>query len=308
MTRILDGRAVAEAIRERTRREVERLLDAGGRAPGLAALLVGDDPASQVYVGSKTAAAEQAGIRGETLRLPASAGAEEVAAAIASCNGRQDIDGVLLQLPLPGGLPERELIARIDPDKDVDGLHPLNVGRLWADEPGPRPCTPAGIVELLKASSIDLAGRRAVVVGRSRLVGKPLAGLLLAEHCTVTIAHSRTRDLPAVCREADLLVAAVGRAGLIGPEHVREGAVVVDVGITRVTDAAELERLFPGDGERRATLERRGSVLVGDVDFRRVAPRAAAITPVPGGVGPLTVAMLLANTLAASRRRQGLDP
>ncbi len=307
MTRILDGRPVAAAIRDETRQGCAALVARGGRPPGLAVVLVGEDPASQVYVASKTSAAAQAGLASETVSLPATASAAEVAAAIDALNRRDEVDGLLLQLPLPAGLPVSELVGRIDPEKDVDGLHPINVGRLWSDEPGFLPCTPSGILELLRRSAVPLAGRHAVVVGRSRLVGKPLAGLLLREHATVTVCHSRTRELAAICRQAEVLVAAVGRPALIGPEHVADGAVVIDVGINRVADRALVERLFPGDRERLATLERRGAVLVGDVDFAAVAPRAAAITPVPGGVGPLTVALLLANTLAASRRRQGFE-
>jgi len=198
------------------------------------------------------------------------------------------------------------VLDRIAPEKDVDGFHPVSVGRLWLDEPGFAPATPAGILELLRRAGIPLAGRNAVVVGRSAIVGKPAAALLLRAGCTVSICHSKTRDLAAVTREADLLVAAVGRPGLLGPEHVKEGAVVVDVGINRVADPALVERLFPGDLARREQLARRGSTIVGDVDFTRVAEKAAAITPVPGGVGLLTVAMLLVNTLAAARQRQGL--
>ncbi len=306
MTRILDGRPAAAAIREETRQGVATLVAGGGRPPGLAVVLVGEDPASQVYVASKTSAADEAGLVSETVSLPGSANAAEVAAAVEVLNRRDSVDGILLQLPLPAGLPVSELVGRIDPAKDVDGLHPVNVGRLWTDEPGFLPCTPSGIVELLRRSAVPLAGRHAVVVGRSRLVGKPLAGLLLREHATVTVCHSRTSELATVCQQADVLVAAVGRPALIGVEHVREGAVVVDVGINRVSERALIERLFPGDAERLAALDRRGAILVGDVDFTAVAPRAAAITPVPGGVGPLTVALLLANTLVASRRRQGL--
>jgi methylenetetrahydrofolate dehydrogenase (NADP+)/methenyltetrahydrofolate cyclohydrolase len=215
------------------------------------------------------------------------------------------VDGILVQLPLPAHLPTRELLERIDPGKDVDGFHPVNVGRLWTDEPGFVPCTPAGIVELLRRNGVELAGRRAVVVGRSNIVGKPMAGLLVRESCTVTVAHSRTRDLAEVCREADVLVAAVGRAGLIGPEHVHAGSVVVDVGMNRVADRGLAQRLVGSDPDRMAAFERNGSVLVGDVDFAAVAPVVAAITPVPGGVGPLTVAMLISNAVAAARRLRG---
>ncbi|MCB1056093.1 MAG: bifunctional 5,10-methylenetetrahydrofolate dehydrogenase/5,10-methenyltetrahydrofolate cyclohydrolase, partial [Acidobacteria bacterium] len=193
-----------------------------------------------------------------------------------------------------------------DPAKDVDGFHPVNVGRLWADEPGFVPATPAGIIEMLHRYDVPLSGRRAVVVGRSLIVGKPMAGLLLRENCTVTVCHSRTKDLPAVCREADILVAAIGRAAMITADFVAEGAVVVDVGMNRVDDRALVEKLYPGNEKRLDTLARRGAVLVGDVDYTAAAEKASAITPVPGGVGPLTVAMVIANTLTASRRRQGL--
>jgi methylenetetrahydrofolate dehydrogenase (NADP+)/methenyltetrahydrofolate cyclohydrolase len=266
---------------------------------------VGDDPASAVYVASKTSAAEAAGFVGGSTVLPASTPAAELVSRIRELNAAAEVDGILLQLPLPEPLPEQDVLLAIDPDKDVDGLHPLNAGRLWSDQEGFVPCTPGGILELLRRYEVPLASRHAVIVGRSRLVGKPMAALLLQQHCTVTVCHSRTRDLPALCSQADLLIAAVGRAALVGPDHVREGAVVVDVGINRIDDRARIESLFPGDAERLAAFERRGAVLVGDVDYTRVAPRAAAITPVPGGVGPLTVAMLLANTLQSSRRRQG---
>jgi methylenetetrahydrofolate dehydrogenase (NADP+)/methenyltetrahydrofolate cyclohydrolase len=304
---ILDGKAVAAEIRAEVGGRVRALVAAGGRPPGLAAVLVGDDPASKVYVGSKTRACEEAGMVGRAVVMPADTPAGEVFAALDRLNADDAIDGILVQLPLPAALPERELLQRVDPAKDVDGFHPLNVGRLWLGEDGFVPATPRGILELLRRYRVPLAGRRAVVVGRSTIVGKPVAALLLAEHATVTICHSRTRDLAAVCAEADVLVAAVGQAALIGPEHVKPGAIVVDVGTNRITDRAEVERLFPGDAGRLETLERRGGTLVGDVDFTRVRGRAAGITPVPGGVGPLTVALLLANTLDAARRRQGLD-
>ena len=244
---------------------------------------------------------------GRTVVLPSATGADELAARLDALNADDAIDGILLQLPLPDHLGERAFLARVDPGKDVDGFHPLNVGRLWSDEPGFAPATPSGIVRLLRRYGVALAGARAVVVGRSTIVGKPMAALLLREHATVTICHSRTRDLAAVCREADVLVAAVGRAALIGPEHVKEGAMVVDVGTNRVTDRSLVERLFPGDAGRLARFDERGSTIVGDVDFHAVAGRAARVTPVPGGVGPLTVAMLLVNTLTAARRRQGLE-
>lgn len=303
MTRILDGKAHAAEIRAEVAAAVRRRVDAGHRPPGLAVILVGDDSASQVYVGSKERAAREAGFTSRTVRLPETVSAAELTDEVERLNDDPEIDGFLIQLPLPAGLPQTELLDRVRPDKDVDGFHPVNVGRLWLDRDSFAPATPTGIVELLRRERIPLEGRHAVVVGRSAIVGKPLAALLLRQQCTVTVCHSRTRDLAAHCRQADLVVAAVGRAGLIGPEHVQEGAVVVDVGIHRLTERAEVERFFPGDAGRLATLERRGSVLTGDVDFARVAPLAGAITPVPGGVGPLTVAMLLVNTLRAAELR-----
>lgn len=303
---ILDGKAVAAEIRAEVAVRVAELTAAGHRKPGLAAVLIGDDPASKVYVGTKTRACEEVGIEGRAVILPGATPAAEVREVIDRLNADDAIDGILIQLPLPAGLPARELLQRVDPAKDVDGFHPLNVGRLWLGEDGFVPATPRGILELLRRYEVPLAGRRAVVVGRSTIVGKPMAALLLAEHATVTVCHSRTRDLAAVCAGADVLVAAVGQAALIGPDHVKPGAIVVDVGTNRITDRAEVERLFPGDAGRLDTLERRGGTLVGDVDFTRVRGRAAGVTPVPGGVGPLTVALLLVNTLEAARRRQGL--
>ncbi|MEM7051462.1 MAG: bifunctional methylenetetrahydrofolate dehydrogenase/methenyltetrahydrofolate cyclohydrolase FolD [Acidobacteriota bacterium] len=303
--KILDGKAVAAEIRREVAEGVRELVAAGGRPPGLGVVLVGEDPASKVYVGMKTRACEEAGMKGVSIRLPASASAEEVRAKVEELNTADDVDGFLVQLPLPKAIDERDILDRVDPAKDVDGFHAVNVGRLWLDQDALTPATPSGVMEMLRRYDIPLAGRRAVVVGRSAIVGKPMAALLLRENCTVTVCHSRTRDLAAVCRQADLLIAAVGRPAMIGPDHVREGAIVVDVGTNRVEDRAEVERLFPGDEKRLATLEKRGGVLVGDVDFTHVRPKAEAITPVPGGVGPLTVAMLLSNTLKAARRRQG---
>lgn len=306
MTTILDGKATAAELRQEVAKEVSALLAAGGRPPGLAAVLVGEDPASQIYVSAKMRASEEVGIISQTIRLQESASADDLFATVDRLNRDNAIDGYLVQLPLPRELPERTILERIDPAKDADGFHPMNVGRLWLDQEGFVPATASGIIELLHRYQIPLVGKQAVIVGRSHIVGKPMAALLLRENATVTICHSRTRDLAAVCRRADVLIAAVGRAGIIGEGHVAPGAVVVDVGMNRLRDPAEVERLFPGDEKRREQLERRGSVLTGDVDFVRVAPRAGFITPVPGGVGPLTVAMLMVNTLRASRRRQGL--
>lgn len=306
MTSLLDGKAVAAEIRAEVAAGVRELAAAGARLPQLAAVLVGENPASEVYVASKVRGCAEVGMLSRTVRLAAGTSEAELLAAIGELNGDDAVDGILMQLPLPSQVTEKRVLDRISPEKDVDGFHPVNVGRLWLDEEGFTPATPTGIVALLKRNGIALAGRRAVIVGRSAIVGKPMACLLLREHCTVTVCHSRTADLAAVTREADLLVAAIGRPGLLGPDHVREGAVVVDVGMNRLADAAETERLFPGDEARRRQVAVKGYTLVGDVDFTRVAPKAAAITPVPGGVGPLTVAMVLANTLKAARRRQGL--
>jgi methylenetetrahydrofolate dehydrogenase (NADP+)/methenyltetrahydrofolate cyclohydrolase len=306
MTTILDGKTLAQEIRAEVADGVAQLVASGGRPPGLAAVLVGENPASQVYVRTKARASEKAGLVSRTVTPPATIAEEELLQIIDELNADNAIDGILVQLPLPDGLDESRVLARVSPAKDVDGFHPVSVGHLWLDEPGFVPATPSGIMEMLLRTGIELEGKHAVIVGRSTIVGKPMAALLLRQHCTVTICHSRTRDLPGVCSGADLLIAAIGRPAMFGPEHVREGAVVIDVGINRITERDEVERLFPGDTDRMGHFEEKGSVLVGDVDYTRVAPRAAAITPVPGGVGPLTVAMLLVNTLEATRHRQGL--
>jgi methylenetetrahydrofolate dehydrogenase (NADP+)/methenyltetrahydrofolate cyclohydrolase len=306
MTQILDGRAAAAEIRAEMAVTVREMAAAGHRLPQLVAVLVGDDAASQTYVGSKVRGCGEVGMLSRNVRLPATASQGQLLSVVDDLNTDDAVDGILVQLPLPPQIDGKLVLDRISPDKDVDGLHPVSVGRLWLDEEGFTPATPTGIVALLKRNGIALAGRRAVVVGRSALVGKPMAGLLLRENCTVTVCHSKTRDLAAVTREADILVAAIGRPAMIGPDHVRDGAVVIDVGMSRLADAAETERLFPGDASRREQLAKKGYTLIGDVDFTRVASKASHITPVPGGVGPLTVAMVLFNTLKAARRRQGL--
>ncbi len=290
---------------------MKALIAAGGRQPRLVAVLVGEDPASATYVASKTRACKEVGIDGVTLRLPPDIDLDTLMTHLRDLDEDPEVDGILVQLPLPAHLPERQILESIRPETDVDGFHPENVGRMWLDKPGGSPsvCTPAtptGIIELLHHNKIELSGRHAVIVGRSAIVGKPMAALLLRENCTVTVCHSRTRDLPAVCRLADILVAAIGRPAMIGPEHVADGAIVIDVGINRINDRAEVERLFPGNRKRLAGFDRRGYSVVGDVDYHRVAPKTSAITPVPRGVGPLTVAQLLVNTLKASRRQQGL--
>jgi len=297
--RILDGAATARAIRAEL---VPRIaaLGARGARPGLGVLLVGDDPASAVYVRSKTRAADELGIHHETVRLPATVTTAEVATAVEAYNARPDIHGILVQLPLPPQVDAARVLRLLDPAKDVDGFHPENVGLLVQKRPRFVACTPAGIMELLAREGVALAGRRAVVLGRSDIVGKPMALLLMHADATVTIAHTKTRDLPAVTREADLLVAAAGRAGLVRGEHVKPGAVVIDVGMNRVQDAALARELL--DPERLPEFEKKGYALVGDVHAREVRERAGALTPVPGGVGPLTIALLMKNTVTAAER------
>jgi methylenetetrahydrofolate dehydrogenase (NADP+)/methenyltetrahydrofolate cyclohydrolase len=282
---IIDGKAIAARVRGEVADAVGEIERELGRPPGLATVLVGDDPGSAVYVGGKQRASQDVGIVPFDVRLPASASFEEVAAELRRLNADPSVNGVLLQLPVPPPLDGAALTAMIDPAKDVDGLTPVNAGLLALGRPGLRPCTPAGVLELLADTGVGLEGAEAVVVGRSNLFGKPMAQLLLAENATVTVCHSRTRDLQEVCARADVLIAAVGRPRLIGPDFVQPGAVVIDVGINRLT---------PEEAGNR-------SGLVGDVDFRAVSEVASAITPVPGGVGPMTVAFLLRNTLQAAR-------
>ncbi len=296
--RILDGAALARALTDEIRADVTALLTQGIR-PGLGALLVGDNPASAVYVKSKTRSCEELGMHHETRRLPASATTAEVAAVVHEYNTRPDIHGILVQLPLPAKIDAERVLDLVDPRKDVDGFHPDNVGRLVQKRPRFVPCTPAGIMELLRRSGLEVAGRRAVVLGRSDIVGKPMALLLLHADATVTVCHSRTRDLPAVTREADLLVAAIGRPGLVRAEHVKPGAVVIDVGMNRLERAEDARELL--DAERLPDFERRGYALVGDVHFPQVREVASALTPVPRGVGPLTIALLMKNTVRAAR-------
>ncbi len=314
-THLLKGKPVARELQSEVAAGVEAMVADGARRPKLVAVLVGESPASATYVASKTKACQEVGIDGVTLGLPRDVAYEAFKDHLRELNEDPGVDGILVQLPLPDHLPEREILESIRPDKDVDGFHPRNVGSMWLDKPArtPReppsvstPATPTGIMELLHRSGIELSGRHAVIVGRSAIVGKPMAALLLREHCTVTICHSRTRDLPAVCRSADILVAAIGRPAMIGADYVSDGTVVIDVGINRVADRDEVARLYPGNARRLAGFDRRGYSVVGDVDYHRVKPKASAITPVPGGVGPLTVAQLLVNTLRASRQRQGL--
>jgi methylenetetrahydrofolate dehydrogenase (NADP+)/methenyltetrahydrofolate cyclohydrolase len=286
---IIDGKAYAAGLRERVAAAVPPFRAAAGRAPGLAVVLVGEDPASQVYVRSKHKATVAAGMESFEHRLPATAGEEELLALVRRLNADDRVDGILVQLPLPPQMDEKLVIAAIDPDKDVDGFHTVNVGRLAIGEQGFVPCTPLGCLMLLEDRLGDLSGLEAVVIGRSNIVGKPMAQLLLAASCTVTVAHSRTRDLPAVVRRADIVVAAVGRPEMVRGDWLKPGATVIDVGINRVAGAEP--------GKTR---------LVGDVAFAEAAEVAGAITPVPGGVGPMTIAVLLRNTLVAAHRRAGI--
>jgi methylenetetrahydrofolate dehydrogenase (NADP+)/methenyltetrahydrofolate cyclohydrolase len=300
--RVLDGAATARKVREELRPRVAALA-ALGRRPGLGVILVGDDPASAVYVRSKTRTADDLGLHHETVRLPATATTAEVAAVIEAYNARPEIHGILVQTPLPPAIDTARVLRLVDPAKDVDGFHPENVGLLVQKRPRFVACTPAGIMELLAREGVALSGRRAVVLGRSDIVGKPMALLLMHADATVTVAHSKTPDLAAVTREADVLVAAVGRPGLVRAEHVKAGAVVIDVGMNRVADAAVAAELGPERGEEFA---RKGYLLVGDVHAPSVCERAGALTPVPGGVGPLTIAMLMSNTVSAAERAAGL--
>jgi methylenetetrahydrofolate dehydrogenase (NADP+) / methenyltetrahydrofolate cyclohydrolase len=304
MARVLDGAAIAAVIKEEVAEQVRALAGQGIR-PGLAAVLVGHVPASEIYVRNKVQTCAELGLFSELITPPDTVTTEEMLGLVNTLNHRDDIDGILIQLPLPPQVNAKALLDAVSPAKDVDGFHPVNAGRLQAGRPALAPCTPAGVVEILKRSSIALSGQNAVVVGRSDIVGKPAAMLLLHENATVTICHSKTRDLGAVTRQADILVAAIGRAGFITPEMVKPGATIIDVGINRITDRREFERYFAGNEKREAAFLKRGSTIVGDVD-PRAFELAGAYTPVPGGVGPLTIAMLMANTVRAAKMRRGL--
>jgi methylenetetrahydrofolate dehydrogenase (NADP+)/methenyltetrahydrofolate cyclohydrolase len=304
MTKILDGVAIAAAIKQEVAEEV-KLLAAQGIRPGLAAVLVGHVAASEIYVRSKVQSCADLGIYSDLITPPDTVTTEEMLALVAALNDRDEIDGILIQLPLPKQVDTKALLDAILPAKDVDGFHPVNAGRLQAGRPALAPCTPAGIIEILKRSEIPIAGQHAVVVGRSDLVGKPAAMLLLHQNATVTICHSKTRDLGAITRQADILVAAIGRPGFIGPEMVKPGATIIDVGINRITSREEFDRFFAGNAKREAAFAKRGSTIVGDV-HPMAYELAGAYTPVPGGVGLLTVAMLMANTVRAAKMRRGL--
>jgi methylenetetrahydrofolate dehydrogenase (NADP+) / methenyltetrahydrofolate cyclohydrolase len=300
--RRLDGTAAARTIREEVSRGVSSLRERSGVTPGLTVVLVGEHPASLAYVRGKEKAALEAGMRSEILRLPAATGEAEILDTIRRLNGDARVHGILVQLPLPAGVDPHRVIEAIEPAKDVDGFHPVNAGRLLLGLPGTLPCTPAGVIALLKQHAIPLSGRRAVVLGRSNIVGKPMAILLLRENCTVTIAHSRTNDAAAVAAEADILVAAIGQPGFVGAAFIKPGAAVVDVGIHTLTDEPRVRALFGDDAAKLHALREKGSVLCGDVHPLEGAARAGWLSPVPGGVGPMTIAMLLSNTLEAARR------
>jgi methylenetetrahydrofolate dehydrogenase (NADP+)/methenyltetrahydrofolate cyclohydrolase len=304
MPRILDGAAIAGAIKKEVAEEVQQLAGRGIR-PGLAAVLVGHVPASEIYVRSKVQTCAELGLYSDLITPPDTVSTEEMLDLVATLNGRDDIDGILIQLPLPKQVDAKLLLDAVSPDKDVDGFHPVNAGRLQAGRPALAPCTPAGVIEILKRSDIPIAGQHAVIVGRSDIVGKPVAMLLLHENATITICHSKTRNLGEVTRQADILVAAIGRPGFITPEMVKPGATIIDVGINRITTLEDVEKFFPGDVKRGATFAKRGSTIVGDV-HPKAFEISGAYTPVPGGVGPLTIAMLMANTVSAAKMRRGI--
>ena len=304
MPKVLDGATIAAQIKAEVAEEVKRLA-AQGVKPGLAAVLVGHVAASEIYVRSKVQACADLGLYSDLITPPETVTTEEMLKLIAELNAREDVDGILVQLPLPKQVDAKVLLDAIDPAKDVDGFHPVNAGRLQAGRPALAPCTPAGVIEILKRSGIPISGANAVVVGRSDIVGKPAAMLLLHENATVTICHSKTRDLGAVTREADILVAAIGRPGYITPEMVKPGATLIDVGINRVNTREEFDRFFKGNEKREAAFAKRGSVIVGDI-HPAAFEKSGAYTPVPGGVGLLTIAMLMANTVRAAQMRHNM--
>jgi methylenetetrahydrofolate dehydrogenase (NADP+)/methenyltetrahydrofolate cyclohydrolase len=302
---ILDGTKIAAQIKEEVAEQVKQLAKEGIR-PGLAAVLAGNDPASEIYVRSKVRTCEALGIYSEQITPPANISTEEMLKLVDELNQRDDIDGILIQLPLPPQVDSKKVLLAVSPEKDVDGFHPVNVGNLSTQRAGLTPCTPAGAIEILKRSGIPIAGSDAVVLGRSDIVGKPMAMMLLNENATVTVCHSRTRDLAGCTRKADILVVAIGKPAMVTPDMVKPGAAVIDVGINRVMDKGKVQAYFGEDPGRLQEFEKRGSTLVGDV-HPSVAEVAGAMTPVPGGVGPLTIAMLMSNTVKAARLRRGLE-
>src|SRR6476661_3911345 len=302
--KLLSGKEISEAIKAEVRSQIAEL----SFKPCLTVVRVGEDPASAVYVASKVRTSEELGMRSEHVHLSPEISQAELLRVVNGLNLDPDVDGILVQLPLPKHIDESAVIEAIDPAKDVDGFHPVNVGRLSLGQDSLVPCTPAGVIEILKRSGVPIAGKHAVIVGRSNIVGKPMAMLLLRENATVTICHSRTADLPVVTRQADILVAAIGRAGFIRGEHIGDGATVIDVGINSVSDVSLVNELFDGDdlAKRLATIEKRGATLVGDVSPKDALAKATNFTPVPGGVGLLTVAMLMQNTVQAAIARRNL--
>ncbi|HVX67054.1 MAG TPA: bifunctional methylenetetrahydrofolate dehydrogenase/methenyltetrahydrofolate cyclohydrolase FolD [Bryobacteraceae bacterium] len=304
MALILDGNRIRDEILEECRPRVAAL-NAARDLPGLAVVLVGHNPSSEIYVRNKIRCCQGLGIYSEKLTPPETATTADLLDVVEGLNQRPEIDSMLIQLPLPKQIDAQKVLLAVDPEKDADGLHPLNLGKLLTNSPGPRPCTPAGVMELLKRNHIPVAGKRAVVVGRSDIVGKPMSMLLLHQHATVTICHSRTANLAEICAEADILVAAIGRPGFIKREFIKPGATVVDVGINRLDSRDDVVRIFRGAPAKLEAFDRKGSVVVGDVDPIDVEERAGAYTPVPGGVGLLTVAMLMVNTIEAAERRLG---
>lgn len=305
---MLDGARVADEIKREVAEDVALIERKHGVRPCLAVVQVGDDPASTVYVGSKVRTSRELGLLSEHHALGAETSTEELLSLVRQLNERDDVDGILVQLPLPKGMEEQRVIEAIDPMKDVDGFHPVNVGRLALGQQVLAPCTPAGIIELLERSNVSIGGSHAVVVGRSQIVGRPVAQLLLQRDATVTICHSKTRNLPEITRQADILIAAIGRPGFIRGKHIKKGATVVDVGINRISDREAARELFGDEAEKRLEIiERRGSTLVGDVHPAEADKVAGRRTPVPGGVGLLTVAMLMRNTVEAARRRRRLS-
>lgn len=304
MAQILNGIRIRDEILRECEPRVEAL-KAARCLPGLAVILVGHNPASEIYVRNKVRACQKLGIYSEMLTPPESITTDGLLDLIHGLNSRPEIDGILVQLPLPKHIDTRRVLVAVDPEKDADGFHPLNLGKLVANAPGPRPCTPRGILEILKRHDIPISGSHAVVVGRSDIVGKPMALILLHEHATVTICHSKTRDLPGVCRQADILVAAMGRPAMLNADYIKLGAAVIDVGINRITDREQVARIFRDSPEKLQEFDTKGSVLVGDVNPLDADTLASAYTPVPGGVGPLTIAMLMVNTIEAAERRLG---
>lgn len=303
--KVLDGRRIRDEILNELRPRIERLA-AKSRPPALAVVLVGDDPASQIYVRTKIRACEELGIRSVEIKAPGNITTEQLRELLTPLSADRSVDAVLVQVPLPRQIDAEAIISYVvDAERDVDGFGAISLGQLVLNRPGPRSCTPAGIIELLKRYEIPLSGKKAVVVGRSDTVGKPMALMLLHENATVTICHSRTTDLAAECRTADILIAATGRAGLLTEEHIKPGAVIVDVGMNRISNEEEVKSFFPNNPKRLELLKKNGSVLVGDVHPQAMEELSSAYTPVPGGVGPLTIAMLMSNTVLLAENRQG---